>query len=200
MPDIPPQARAVLDVGCGAGQTLIANPFRPGTIAYGIDPAVPALALGKTLTNDVEFTAAIAEHLPFASETFDFVLSRVALPYTNIPAAVREMARVLRPGGEVWLTLHPVSMATHNLIQAVRALSARRVVYAMYVLANGFLLHVICRQLPFPIGVRRFESVQTNRGITKALEGAGFSDVRVQRSRFYVVTAVKRVAETRIDA
>jgi ubiquinone/menaquinone biosynthesis C-methylase UbiE len=194
MPEIPPHARAVLDVGCGAGQTLIANAFRRGTVAYGIDPETSALSLGKTLTSDVEFAAAIAEQLPFAAESFDFLLSRVALPYTNIPAAAREMARVLRADGQVWLTLHPVSMAVRNVRQAARSLSARRLVYATYVLANGFLLHLTGRQFAFPIGVRRYESVQTDRGIRKALERAGFSNVRVSRSRFYVVTAVKRAA------
>lgn len=191
MPEIPAQARAVLDVGCGAGQTLIANEFRPGTRAYGVDPEIGALSLGKTLTNEVEFAAAVAEQLPFASGSFDFVLSRVALPYTNIPVAAREIARVLRPGGQVWFTLHPVPMAMRNLGQALRAMSARRLVYAMYVLTNGFLLHFTGRQLAFPIGPRRFESVQTDRGIKRVLERAGFSDVRVRRSRFYVVTAVK---------
>ena len=194
MPEIPAQARAILDVGCGAGQTLIANDFPPGTIAYGVDPEIGALSLGKTLTSDVEFASAVAEHLPFASESFDFVLSRVALPYTNIPVAAREMARVLRPGGQVWLTLHPVSMAIRNLGQALRAKSARRLVYAMYVLTNGLLLHFTGRQLAFPLGRRRFESVQTDRGITKVLERAGFADVRVRRSRFYVVTAAKRAS------
>jgi SAM-dependent methyltransferase len=191
LPPIPSTCRAVLDVGCGAGQTLIASRLADGVLACGVDPQSAALALGRTLTEQVHFVASVGESLPFASTTFDFVLSRVALPYTHIPTAARELARVLAPGGRVWLTLHPTTMAVHALRSGVRALSARRTVFSLYVLLNGLLLDLFGRQVAFPIGPRRFESVQTNRGITRALEAAGLVDVQVTRGRFYIVTALK---------
>lgn len=191
LPPIPRSCRAVLDVGCGAGQTLIASNLPDGVLACGVDPQVEALALGRTLTDRVHFIASMGEALPFDPGTFDFVLSRVALPYTHIPTAVRELWRVLAPGGQVWLTLHPVSMATTALRHGVRALSARRTVFGLYVLTNALLLHLFGRQIAFPLGHRRYESVQTDRGIRLALTAAGFTEVRVTRGRFYVVTAVK---------
>ena len=58
-----PTDRRVLDIGCGAGQTLIAcyGDRRP----FGIDVALDALRLGRTLTNRVSFVCAAAERLPF---------------------------------------------------------------------------------------------------------------------------------------
>lgn len=191
LPSIPAGCRAVLDVGCGAGQTLIASDLAEGTIACGVDPQTEALALGRTLTDRVHFVASVGESLPFEANSFDFVLSRVALPYTHVPTAARELARVLAPRGRLWLTLHPVSMATTSLRQGLRALSARRTVFALYVLTNALLLHLFGWQAAFPIGRRRYESVQTDRGITRVLAAAGLTEITVSRNRFYIVTAIK---------
>src|SRR5207245_7299416 len=49
------------------------------------------------------------ELLPFREASFDFVFSRVALPYMHIPKAASEMGRVLKPGGGLWCLLHPLS-------------------------------------------------------------------------------------------
>ncbi len=194
LPPIPRSCRAVLDVGCGAGQTLIASDLPDSVFACGVDPQVDALALGRTLTDRVQFIASMGETLPFASGTFDFVLSRVALPYTHVPTAAEEMARVLAPGGRLWLTLHPVSMAMSSLRKALTAGSARRTIFALYVLTNALLLHLFRRQVAFPIGRRRYESVQTDRGMTLALRAAGLTDITITRNRFYIVSAIKPAA------
>lgn len=189
LPPIPPGCRAVLDVGCGAGQTLIGCGLPEDVIACGIDPDVGALALGRRLTDAVRFTAAAAERLPFPDASFDLVLSRVALPYTNIPEALSEAARVLRAGGDVWLCLHGPRMALRTIRQAVRARSARGAIYGAFVLMNGVLLHLSGRQFRWPVGRRRFESVQTMGGIRRALHRAGFERVSRVPGRFFVVTA-----------
>jgi ubiquinone/menaquinone biosynthesis C-methylase UbiE len=53
---------------------------------------------------------AAAEHLPYGNSEFDLVISRVSLPYTDLPKAAREMRRVLRTGGRIWLALHDFRM------------------------------------------------------------------------------------------
>ena len=189
LPPIPVGCRAVLDIGCGAGQSLIASSLGDDVLACGIDPDTTALALGRTLTSRVQFAAAVGEHLPYASRSFDLVFSRVALPYTDIPVALAEIARVLRPGGTVWLSLHPPRFAWQAVERAVRARSLKGTLFPFYVLANGMLLHVLGRQIRWPFGRSRHESVQTAGGITRALRRAGFADVRVTRNRFFVVTA-----------
>ena len=191
LPPIPAECRAVLDIGCGAGQTLIASRLNENVLACGVDPVAPALALGRTLTDRVHFGAAMGEHLPFANETFDLVFSRVALPYMNIPRALAEIFRVLRPGGTVWLSLHPPRFAFRTMGRAIRAGSVRATLYPVYTLLNGVLLHLLNRQIQWPFGRKRYESAQTAAGMRRALKRAGFTDPWISRDQFFVVRAGK---------
>jgi ubiquinone/menaquinone biosynthesis C-methylase UbiE len=192
LPVIGAADRAVLDVGCGAGQTLIATDLGPARLAVGLDVDHDALALGRTLTSAVHFVAGRAEGLPFGAAGFDLVVSRVALPYADIPRATAEMARVLRPGGRCWLVLHPPSFAWRELAAAARRGRLRGVLYQLYVLANGTSLALLGRQFAYPLKRARFESVQTSGGMRRALEQAGFEGIAIERGRFFVVTAVRR--------
>jgi ubiquinone/menaquinone biosynthesis C-methylase UbiE len=192
LPVIGAADRAILDIGCGAGQTLIAADLDPSRAAVGLDVDHDALALGRTLTTAVEFVAGRAEALPFGADRFDLVISRVALPYADVPRAVREMARVLRPCGRCWLVLHPPSLAWRALATAARHGRARTVLYQLYVLANDMSLALLGRQFAYPLNRTRFESVQTTGGMRRALEQGGFEGVAVERGTFFVVTAVRR--------
>ena len=192
LPVFGPGERTVLDVGCGAGQTLIAAGADTERRAVGLDIDPEALALGRTLTKHVEFVAGRAEQLPFASESFDLVISRVALPYAHIPRALGEMARVLKAGGRCWLVLHAPSFAWGELLAAARRGRLRALLYQGYVLANGLLLALLGRQVAYPLKRTRFESVQTVGSMRRALGRAGFIDVVVRRERFFVVTARRR--------
>jgi ubiquinone/menaquinone biosynthesis C-methylase UbiE len=189
LPPIPATCKAVLDIGCGAGQTLIASSLSPGVLACGVDPDASALALGRSLTDRVSFASAAGEHLPFGDGTFDMVFSRVALPYMDIPAALAEISRVLRPGGHLWLSLHPPAFAFRTMSHAIRTGSLRGVVFPVYTLVNAFSLQLANRQLQWPFGRRRYESVQTAAGMKRALEKARFKDIHVQRDRFFVASA-----------
>jgi ubiquinone/menaquinone biosynthesis C-methylase UbiE len=189
LPPIPSTCKAILDIGCGAGQTLIASSLPLEVLACGVDPDTRALALGRALTDRVCFASATGEYLPFTDGTFDMVFSRVALPYMNIPAALAEISRVLRRGGHVWLSLHPPAFAFRTMSHAIRAGSLRRFVFPLYTLVNALSLHVANRQLLWPFGRRRYESVQTAAGMKRALQRAGFKDIRIQRDRFFVASA-----------
>jgi SAM-dependent methyltransferase len=97
-----PTAR-VLDVGCGAGQTLRRlDPDRPVEL-FGVDTDPVALALGSQLAQvegiELCLAGAAATALPFRDAAFDLVLTRVALNYMQQRSALREMVRVLRPRG-----------------------------------------------------------------------------------------------------
>lgn len=193
VPDLPSTCHAVLDVGCGVGQTLAACDIPPATLAVGIDIDDEPLRYGRQMTDRIQFVRGGGERLPFAAKTFDVVLSRVALPYMHIPSALAEFARVSRPGGNVWLTLHPFSMTRAWLWQAVRTANPKGIVYQGYSLANGLLLHACGMQVRFPLNRSRCESFQTARGMTKALHTAGFRDVTVaMQGQIFVVTAVRR--------
>lgn len=172
-----------LDVGCGAGQTLIA--LGGSTLSVGIDVDHKALMLGRELTPSVRFAEARGESLPFRDGSFDFVLSRVALPYMNIPAALQEMRRVMIPGGSLWLALHDISIPAERF----RSGNLKSRLFATYVLANGLTLHLFGRTFPFLTG--GYESFQTTRGMTTALKRAGFRDIDFERRQNHFLVKAK---------
>ena len=98
----------VLDVACGTGTLLQMVAARhPNTSLAGIDidPKVLARAKAKVGTKAV-LDLASATALPLTSETFDIVLSSLAFHHLTLEekaAAMREVHRVLRSGGEFHL-------------------------------------------------------------------------------------------------
>lgn len=175
-----PLSKKVLDIGCGAGQTLIAA--YSDRVSYGVDIDAGALKLGNRLTDRVRFAQSRAEALPYRDSQFDRVISRVAIPYTNIQSTLKEIRRVLKPGGELWATLHSFSMVVRN-----RDLKALRTHLSLaYVLANSALFHVLQRQFHV---MGKCESFQTPTGIRRALEQNGFEDIVVSQGTHFVVEA-----------
>ncbi|HZN00301.1 MAG TPA: class I SAM-dependent methyltransferase [Pyrinomonadaceae bacterium] len=191
MPPVTKADRLVLDVGCGAGQTLIATNFEPGATVIGLDVDRSALALGRELDKTISFVCARAENLPFQSERLDFVFSRVALPYMQLHDTLSEIWRVLKIGGRVWLTLHPYSMVLKETAGALSRLNFRRAMVCMYVIANGITLNSVGKEFHLPFRKDYYESFQTTRGISKLLRKTGFEDIRAERNGFFVATATK---------
>ena len=192
MPPILPTDRAVLDVGCGAGQTLIASQLPAGVMAAGVDVDRCALVLGRHLDKTIRLVCAKGEILPFQADYFDLVFSRVAVPYMDIPQALSEMYRVLKVGGRLWIVLHPWSMTMSDLLMNCRRLNARGVVSRMMVLASGMAVSTIDRTLRLPFRSGRTESFQTRRGMIRLLRRIGFEDVtEVDRRRTFTISARK---------
>jgi SAM-dependent methyltransferase len=184
LPEVRPHHRRVLDVGCGAGQTLVGcGLHRPeaSAEAWGVDLDTAAIAVGLPHWPCLRLLTARGESLPFPDASFDLVLSRVALPYMDIPAALGEFARVLRPGGELWLALHPARLVVRQLAAAARAGAWRSMAYQLYVLANGAAFHLTGVTRPFPLAARGTESWQSRRGMRTALRRAGLTDVVTTR-------------------
>lgn len=102
----PPAGLAWLDVGCGTGALTeaIATACAPGRLA-GVDPSAGFLAsAGRRLAARAELRQGDAQALPFAAAELDRVVSGLVLNFVPDQArAVAEMARVVRPGGEVAL-------------------------------------------------------------------------------------------------
>jgi ubiquinone/menaquinone biosynthesis C-methylase UbiE len=191
MPAIRSEHRRILDVGCGAGQTLIASRLDADVTAVGIDCDEGALALGRRLNPGIRLIRARGESLPLASGFFDLAISRVALPYMRTDAALAEMARVLRADGDLWIVLHPFSMVWDELKASLARRRWRTALHRAYALANGAALHLTGRQIPAPVRGKD-RSFQTEARIVRMLQSLGFDDIRVERRRFFVVTATKR--------
>jgi len=190
MPVLPDSFGSILDLGCGIGQTLISCGLKPETFACGVDINEESLAFGKRASPHICFVCASGERLPFHDGSFEVVISRVSLPLMHIPGALQEIARVLKPGGCVWFTLHPFNVQREKIIAAIRSKDLKSFIYQVYIVINGICFHLTGRQFRFPFKQKRCESFQTIGGITRAMRQAGFELVRVEHGNFFVVTAV----------
>jgi len=94
----------VLDVACGTGALTVAaaERVRPGGAVLGLDANPEMLAVARRKHPDIEWVDGRAESLPFADMGFDAVVSQFGLMFfDDRVAALREMQRVLRPGGHL---------------------------------------------------------------------------------------------------
>jgi len=101
-----PGAR-ILDVGCGTGEYVHrANAL--GFRASGLEPAAAMRQAATVLNPDSTIVDGVATQLPFPADSFEFVICIEVLRYlhgSDIREAMREMHRVLTPGGKLFLTM-----------------------------------------------------------------------------------------------
>jgi SAM-dependent methyltransferase len=100
--------RSVLDVGSGLGhwgRTLLPH-FRAGVTIEGIDPEPRWVALASEMAAKagmaprLRYSQGSANQLPFVEDTFDMVTCQTVLVHiADVRRALREMIRVLKPGG-----------------------------------------------------------------------------------------------------
>ena len=103
----------VLDAGAGTGQ-ISAALLGAGATVTGIDISPSMLEIAKQRCAEFEnFTSLVGDLcvLPFEDNSFDFITSRWVMEFIpDWPKAVREMRRVLKPGGTM------VLIFTHNML------------------------------------------------------------------------------------
>ncbi len=95
-------AGVVADLGAGTGRfaRLLAESSAARVIA--VEPAAGMLSVGTGLApDDTRWVSASAEHIALRSASVDVVWSAFATHYFDLPAAARECARVLKPGGHM---------------------------------------------------------------------------------------------------
>ena len=101
---LPASARSVLDLGCGNG-SLFPLIGRDGLV--GLDYLLAGLAITRRRFPDTPLVCADASRLPLGDGLFDAVVSQHVIEHIpDHAAAIREVARVLRPGG-VMIMLTP---------------------------------------------------------------------------------------------
>ena len=169
----------VLDLGCGSGRDLASWGVTASDKVTGIDIDHSRLASAKVRFRDRTYLQGAGESLPFADDSFDCVISAVALPYMNIQKALAEIHRVLGPGGALSSSLHLPSFTRAELLHKAIPKPVPTL-FRLYVMANGFLFHCTGRTVGFLKG--RTESFQTARGMRVALNRAGFVGLSFRRA------------------
>jgi SAM-dependent methyltransferase len=158
-----------MDVGCGPGFYCaeLAEEVGPSGAVVGVDSSASMLALAARRCagrENIELHTAEATSLPVESESFDAALIVQVLEYVgDVTAALRELYRVLAPGGRVlvwdvdWATL---SVHSHDSARNERVLRA-------------WDEHLVHRSLP--------------RTLAPLLRAAEFEDVGMQPHPFATI-------------
>jgi len=101
---MPPSSR-ILEAGCGAG-VMAAKLIKRGYAVWGIDLAEPMIRHARQLCESDPFGVGDIEHIPFPDNTFDVVVSLGVIEYLESDEqALREVWRVLRPGGRAVIAI-----------------------------------------------------------------------------------------------
>lgn len=94
----------VLDIGSGPGflaDEMTAEVGPEGAV-HGVDPSESMLAIARRRESSAQYALGDAVSLPFEDETFDAAIATQVYEYVpDMPAALAEVRRVLRPGGRL---------------------------------------------------------------------------------------------------
>ncbi|WP_338740146.1 methyltransferase domain-containing protein [Haloplanus salilacus] len=108
----------ILDLGTGSGYALRAlRETRDAGHGVGIDASTRMVRNARGYTDDesIDFLTGDFQHLPFADESFDHVWSMEAFYYaTDPPTVLREIRRILRPGGTFFCAVNFFEESAHT--------------------------------------------------------------------------------------
>jgi SAM-dependent methyltransferase len=147
-----PAGARVLDVGFGHGEQM-RHVTRGGGQAFGIEYDPTLLRQGRAA--GLRVCRAAAERLPFASASFDGLICKVVVPYTDEAMAVAEIARVLRSGGVAQVSYHGLGYSLRYLLTDA---NWKRRVYGGRTIVNTLVYRATGRRLPGFWGDTIFQS------------------------------------------
>lgn len=102
-----PEDARVLDVGTGPGRIAreLARRHPQWTVdGLDLDPLMIAYARERDVSSSVSFTVGDVAGLPYPDDSFDLIVSSMSQHHwTDVEGAFRELRRVLRPGGRLWI-------------------------------------------------------------------------------------------------
>lgn len=95
------QGKQLLDCGCGKGHTSVML-AKHGAVVSAFDISEPDLAIAQRLAGangvEVKLRTLVFEQLDYPDASFDLAFGACVLHHVNIPRAMQELQRVLKPG------------------------------------------------------------------------------------------------------
>jgi SAM-dependent methyltransferase len=143
----------VLDVACGTGVLTREAARRAGPTGSvtGVDLSPAMLAVAARLSPTLQWKQGSADQLPFLDRSFDAVVSQFGLMFfPDQIAGLREMMRVLKPGGRlavaVWGSLEdtPAYAAEVELVERLAGSAAAEALRAPFVLGDPKRMAELC--------------------------------------------------------
>lgn len=181
-----PKAEHVLDVAIGTADLTI-EMLRQGKAqrVTGIDLSEQMMAIGKAKVEslkfkDVSFVYGNAQHMPFEDASFDGVTCAYGCRnFQNLDEGLREMYRVLKPGGQV--TILEFSYPKNRLVRAMYDL------YFTHVLP--FIGRLVSRdKTAYTYLNKSVKSFCWGEAFVQHMRDAGFSNATFQLLTFGITT------------
>src|SRR2546430_16234510 len=180
----------VLDLATGTGLVARAVSERYGCAVIGLDRSVDMLSAAADRDGHIPLVRARAESLPFADESFDHLTFTYLMRYVDDPAAtMRELARVVRPGGRIaaldfGVPPNPILRTMWRAYTTVGLPLIGRVISRQWAGVGAFLRG----------SIERFNAAHSEHAVERYWRDAGLVDVRVSHMSFgagIVMTAEK---------
>lgn len=199
----------LLDAGCGFGQwsLAVASGYEHLT---GVDVSEARVAACSRLaqlsgTTNCSFHHGELEHLPFASASFDAIVSYSVLYFTDFERAFQELGRVLRPGGKIYLSTNDVGRFLIDVVEnrnQAADFHPRR--YGMATTARTMLERLTGKRMAGAVAMSRARTISLlQRASFEVLEvgkegSLGAGDIPMQAGSYAGFTAVFDVLARRI--
>jgi len=180
----------VLDVATGTGLVARALRERYGCEVVGLDRSADMLSRAAARDGHIPLVRARAESLPFADDSFDHVTFTYLMRYVDDPAAtMRELARVVRPGGRVvaldfGVPPNPLLRVLWRIYTSIGLPLIGRVISQQWASVGAFLRG----------SIERFDREHRQSDVERYWKDAGLRDLRLERMSFgagLVMTGVK---------
>jgi SAM-dependent methyltransferase len=114
----------LLDAGCGAGLALVVARER-GAHVTGFDASEALVRVARSRVPGTRIEIGDLEELPFEDSSFDLVTGFNSFQFAgDVPTALREAARVCRPGGQVATTVWGLREQCESFATTISAMMA----------------------------------------------------------------------------
>jgi SAM-dependent methyltransferase len=184
--------RSVVDIGTYDGATLMHPFYAVASERCGMDIDAAAIGEGKRDYPSLDLIVADADtRLPYPDERFDVVVSKGTLLFTDVRRSIAECYRIMKHGGDFYLTMHDWRHWLGFLRGAVKNRAWKRFIDHGYILgASG--IYIAAGYVPKRPWKGGRESFQTKGSLKRDILRAGFvSPVFERTARDFIISAHK---------